>query len=262
VLLALRSRLASFALVLVRMVCTNFIGSAEFVRPTRAPFSSHYNEVLKMSRMQKNDIPSEVLAASPTRDQTIFMRMGSSPRPGVSPPLEPTVLRAIHFVQSREYEKALEILDAEPSTPQVRNARGVCLLRLGRYEVALQLFRGLVMDADGTRVRSDMPTVYLINLATSLLLSGHPSSCLTLLGEIDNDSHPTIIELRKALHQWQSSLSFNERLNWWFGRLDPPHCRIPLNFLPGDFDRLETAPQPVLAPEVAVGYFPPALGMG
>ena len=202
-----------------------------------------------MSRLQKRDIPSEVLAASPNRDQMVILHLGSGSRQAVSPPLDPTVLRAMHAVQAGQYERALTMLDGEPSTPQVRNARGVCLLRLGRYEKALQLFRTLALEGSGDRVRSDLPTVYLTNLATALLLTGRPSSCLALLHEIDKESNPTVIGLRKEIHQWQATLTFGERLNWWFGRLDPPHCRIVIHFLPGEFDSIENVSQRILAPE-------------
>ena len=214
-----------------------------------------------MSRLQKRDIPTEVLAASPNRDQMVLLQMGSSSSPRVSPPLDPTVLRAMHFVQAGQYEKALATLDAESSTPQVRNARGVCLLRLGRYEKALQLFRSLALEGSGEKVRSDLPTVFLTNLATALLLAGRPSSCLTLLNEIDNESHRAVIALRKEIQQWQAALTFSERLNWWFGRLDPPHCRIAIHFLPGDFDCLESARQSVPVPEIASSAFAPTLEM-
>jgi hypothetical protein len=212
-----------------------------------------------MSRLQKRDIPTEVLAASPNRDQMVLLRMGSSSRSRVSPPLDPTVLRAMHFVQAGQYEKALALLDTESSTPQVRNARGVCLLRLGRYQKALQLFRGLALEGSGDKVRSDLPEVYLTNLATALLLTGHPSSCLTLLAEIDHDSLPTVISLRRAIHQWQSTLSFSERLNWWFGRLDPPHCRIVVHFLPGEFDSMERALPRELPPQTSMESYPAAV---
>ena len=209
-----------------------------------------------MSRLQKHDIPTEVLAASSNRYQMVILHLNSGSRQTVSPPLDPTVLRAMHAVQAGQYEKALTMLDGEPSTPQVRNARGVCLLRLGRYEKALQLFRGLALEGSGDRVRSDLPTVYLTNLATALLLTGRPSSCLALLHEIENESHPTVVALRKEIHQWQSTLTFNERLNWWFGRLDPPHCRIAIHFIPGEFDSVTNVPPRAIAPETSIEAYP------
>lgn len=212
-----------------------------------------------MSRLQKRDIPTEVLAASPNRDQMVLFRVGASSPQRVSPPLDPTVLRAMHFVQAGQYEQALTLLDAEPSTPQVRNARGVCLLRLGRYEKALQLFRGLALEGSGEKVRSDLPEVYLTNLATALLLAGHPSSCLNLLAEIDHDSLPTVVGLRRAIHHWQSTLTFSERLNWWFGRLDPPHCRIVIHFLPGEFDSIAGVSPRLHAPEPSTEEYPAVL---
>jgi hypothetical protein len=215
-----------------------------------------------MSRLQKRDIPTEVLAASPNRDHMTILNMGSGSRQAFSPPLDPTVLRAMHFVQAGLHEKALSLLDAECSTPQVRNVRGVCLLRLGRYEKALQLFRSLVLEGSGDRVRSDLPTVYLTNLATALLLTGHPSSCLALLDEIDKESHPTVIRLRKEIHQWQATLTFAERLNWWFGRLEPPHCPIVIHFLPGDFDSIESGTSSAPADEVTLPPFSAILKMG
>jgi hypothetical protein len=151
-----------------------------------------------------------------------------------NPDLNPIVERAIPHFEAGHYEKALNVLAGGGSIPSVQNARGVCLMRLGRYEDAVRLYRGLVLQAGGTWARADVPALHKTNLATALLLHGHPSGCLSVLEEIGDPTYPPAIRLRQALAKWQSTLGFLQKLNWWFGRIEPPHCKVTLDFPPGD----------------------------
>src|SRR5437660_1356683 len=68
-----------------------------------------------------------------------------------------------------------EALDWFPRTgpPWVRNARGVCLLRLGRPGEAIDALRDLVLDPTGFAIRADADPVFRANYATALLLDGN-----------------------------------------------------------------------------------------
>jgi hypothetical protein len=150
------------------------------------------------------------------------------------PEINPIVQHALPHIEAGHYEKALNVLAGGGSIPSVQNARGVCLMRLGRYEDAVRLYRGLVLQAGGTWARADVPTLHKTNFATALLLDGHPSGCLSQLEEIGDPNYPPVIRLRQALAKWQSTLGILQRLNWWFGRIEPPHCKVSLDFPPGD----------------------------
>ena len=160
-------------------------------------------------------------------------------------------------VAAGHYEKALGILATGGSTPPVQNARGVCLLRLGRYEDAVRLYRGLVLQAGGTWSKADVPTLHKTNFAMALLLEGHPSGCLSMLEEIGDESYPPVIRLRKALAQWVKSLTFLQRMNWWFGRIEPPHCHVAVDFPPGDLVETQAAANDDKS--IPMNVYPPAV---
>ncbi len=160
-------------------------------------------------------------------------------------------------VAAGQYEKALAVLASGGSTPLVQNARGVCLLRLGRYEDAVRLYRGLVLQAGGTWAKADVPTLYKTNFAMALLLDGHPSGCLSILQEINDEFYPPVIRLRQALAQWVKTLTFLQRMNWRFGRLEPANCQVAVDFPPGDF--IETQAAAMDDKSIPMNVYPPAV---
>jgi WD40 repeat protein len=95
------------------------------------------------------------------------------------------------------------------------NARGVCLLRLGRVEEAIQQFRKLTLS--GIRLIPDVPLEFKTNLATALLLSCNVQGCHSLLDEIQYEQHPSVQRLRMAIQQWKASLGLRDRLRWFWG---------------------------------------------
>jgi tetratricopeptide (TPR) repeat protein len=144
--------------------------------------------------------------------------------------------RALRQMTAGEYEKALDLLLAAGKNPRILNARGVCLLRLGRFESAVRALRELVLNPGSTWMRSDLLTVYKTNYATALLLGGHPSGCLDVLREINDESNPTVQRLRAAIERWAASLPFWRRLNWRLGRIEPNNCNVPIEFAPGELE--------------------------
>ncbi|MCU0961510.1 MAG: tetratricopeptide repeat protein [Pirellulaceae bacterium] len=150
--------------------------------------------------------------------------------------------KAARYVASGNYQKALDHLRSARLDPALRNVMGVCLLRLGKVDEAVRVFRELVLHAGCTWVRPDVPTVYITNYATALLLQGHPSGCQDVLASLTDLSHPTRQKLLGAINAWSASLGFWQRLNWRFGRIEPGECHIPIDFVPGDLDSGDAAP--------------------
>jgi len=232
--------------------------SISFRASKRISLSILRERIRFMSHRTKRTLPAEVLAASASSAVTLpvtnRLPQGTTIAAGN---LEPVIQKAWPHFQAGQYDKALGVLASGDNSPQIHNARGVCLLRLGRYEEAVRLYRGLVLHAGGTWSKSDVPTHFKTNFATALLLHGHASGCYSMLGEIDNESHPAVIRLRQAIKKWQAGLKFSHRLNWWFGRIDPPHCHVSIDFPPGD---LTDAPSE-MAPEtlLPLSAYPPSV---
>jgi tetratricopeptide (TPR) repeat protein len=172
-------------------------------------------------------------AESPT---TASRKSPASPQPADRGVGDAAVDRALRQMAAGQYEKALDLLLAAGKNPRILNARGVCLLRLGRFEAAMRALRELVLNPGSTWMRSDLQTVYKTNYATALLLGGHPSGCLDVLREINDEANPTVQRLHAAIERWAASLPFWRRLNWRFGRIEPNNCTVPIDFTPGELD--------------------------
>jgi pentatricopeptide repeat protein len=147
---------------------------------------------------------------------------------------EEKLLDAIQVAEEGHLERALAHLGRlKLNTETVRNARGVCLLRMGKFEEALQLFRQMVLAPGCTWMKRDLPVIYRTNFCTALLLGGHPSGCYNCLGEINEQHHPSVSRLREAMQQWEQQLSWWPWLLWKLGV--EPGVPIELEFNPGDF---------------------------
>jgi len=153
--------------------------------------------------------------------------------------LDPTkILEQMMFAASSgHYREAAELAGPALTLREIQNAKGVCLLRLGRIEEAIHLFRCLVLTPGSTFVRADLPAYVKLNFATALLMSGHPAGCAQILAEVDETSEPMALRLRGVIRRWVSQLSFWQKLNWWIGRIEPPARRIALDFEPGIFSQ-------------------------
>ncbi len=138
----------------------------------------------------------------------------------------------------QHYDKAIDLLKSADRDPQLLNAQGVCLMRLGRFEEAMRLYYGLVLNPGCTWMRPDLPLVYKTNYATALVLGGHPSGCLEILAVLNAEQNPTVQRLRGAIKAWESQLTFWRKLNWRFGRIEPANRPVTVDFEPGEFEPL------------------------
>jgi hypothetical protein len=125
-------------------------------------------------------------------------------------------------------KQALETLQrANMTSPWMANALGVCHLREGQTQAAVDTFRRLTVE--GLNLRKDAPIVFKVNFATALLLSGNMAGCFSTLEEIRGVEHPAVERLRAALATWKQNLTLWERINWYMGSepgrpvvIDPP----------------------------------------
>ena len=119
-------------------------------------------------------------------------------------------------------DQALEFLRSiSADDPLLKNARGVCLLRLGRPLEALVIFRGLALDSDGFTIDPDQPTTFVTNLATALCLSGNVSGALSMLHELRRPDDAGVVRLRAEIARWRASFTRLERLRFWMYRSAP-----------------------------------------
>ena len=142
--------------------------------------------------------------------------------------------KAVKLANVGRYEDALQILAAASSSaPEIKNAKAVCLMRLGQHTAAAQILRSLVMLPGCTWMKPELPVIYRTNFATALLLSNLPAGVQETLFEIKEKDHPSVLRLHDAMQTWQKGLSWWQWLNWKLGVA--PEVPISIEFLPGEF---------------------------
>ena len=143
--------------------------------------------------------------------------------------------RIIELIHRGNYAAAYGALKALPRWRLHLNCLGVCAMRIGHADEAVQLFRNLSLNPGTTVVRSDADDSVLINYAFALLYASRPSGALDVLGELKNPEAAAAIQMRKAIRNWERGLSFMRRLDWKLNRIEPPNCHVPLDFELGIF---------------------------
>ncbi len=150
--------------------------------------------------------------------------------------MHPALARAITRIQKSDYHGAAELLRSAGRDTSVRNTLGVCLLRLGQVDEALSVFRQFVLLPGNVTERPDISNACKRNFATALLLKGSPSGALTVIQETREANHPMAVRIGQSIQRWEKSLSWLRRLDWKLNRIEPPHCQVPIDFEPGEFE--------------------------
>ena len=116
------------------------------------------------------------------------------------------------LLDSNEYEKAVLYIQKQgANNPEMKNALGVCLMRLGRVEYALEVLRDLVFQKF-ISIPRDTPPLYQANYATALLLKRYNLMAIEIIQNLPVSSHPYIEELRLCLDQWRFQLPLYRRI--------------------------------------------------
>lgn len=146
---------------------------------------------------------------------------------------ESTLARVERHLRQREYSAALHLVSQPGHDPELRNAKGVCLLRMGEYKAAMPVLRELVYNAGSVWVRPEAPTPHKVNFATALLLTGNLVGCKDMLAQAMDDQHPGVMRMRACLRRWEKGLTWWQWLNWKFGGVSESMGQVPLDFEPG-----------------------------
>lgn len=151
-------------------------------------------------------------------------------------PLSPSIQRACTLINKDDYIGAANLLAAAGRDPQTRNAQAVCLMRAGRFDAAVDVYRSFILVQGSLLERKDVSNAYKRNFATALLMKGLPSGALAVLKATGEPNHPMAIQLYGAIKRWEKSLSWLKRMDWKFNAIEPRKCIVPMDFEPGEFD--------------------------
>lgn len=158
---------------------------------------------------------------------------GATPARPETPAPSPKLAKMRALLEAGQVEEAHRLVSHRDfSDPYLKNAAGVCLLRLGKYAEAVTLFRSLALAANQVNLRPEAPLHFKTNFATALLLSGHLRGCEDVLAELGEDDHPLVARLLRAIERWKASLTFWQRLRHWLG--GDVGVQVTLDFPPGD----------------------------
>lgn len=114
----------------------------------------------------------------------------------------------------------------------LRNARAVCLMRLGRAEEAGRSLKTILFRHDSAAARADAPEAVKLNYATAMLLTGNVAGAQSVLEEVLEDT-PAVWKLRGAIKAWRRRLPLHRRLATMLGAY-PYDTPVSLDFPPGE----------------------------
>lgn len=138
---------------------------------------------------------------------------------------------AVMLDRGQAEQAMASILHSGQESPPWRNAKGVCLLRLGKHDEAAKTFRGLVFPAGDIVAPEDTPPLYVANFITAMLLKRNFEAAIPLLEHLHNDGNPYVTQLLQAARQWKRSLTWFERFRYYIGWY--PDKPFPLDVPPG-----------------------------
>lgn len=147
--------------------------------------------------------------------------------------------RVAQLLQGAQPEAALNLLNTTArNTPALRQARGVCLLRLGQSELALKLFRELLYPQGPFAAAPDAPIELRVNFAAALLRCGQLVEGIHALQQDPQPQHAAWVQLQTAVNRWRQTLSWRQRLLLPLGLANPPVPDLGLHagalWIPGE----------------------------
>src|SRR3989339_2202845 len=95
-------------------------------------------------------------------------------------------------------------------TPIIENARGVCLMRLGKTEQAVSLLRDIVFKGY-VCIPSDTPALYQLNFAAALLMCNHKDAAIPILNKLDAGECPGAVKVKEAVSKWKENLNIFQK---------------------------------------------------
>jgi len=142
--------------------------------------------------------------------------------------------RVRQLLDQNRPQEALDLIDhVGQNSASMKNAQGVCLLRLGRIEDAISVLREITFQGH-ICIPSDTPVVYQTNFATAMLLANHKEGVIDIISRLDEKQHPAVVRIRSAMKTWEKGLNLLQRLLFKAGIY--PGKAIPIDFAPGDLE--------------------------
>jgi hypothetical protein len=137
------------------------------------------------------------------------------------PPLDAKSRRIRSLIDGGQYQRALDLLPTSQCTDDIRNTRAVCLMRMGQFESAVQVFRLFALTGYSQTIKKDLPEYIKVNYSAALFFGGQPSGGWAALQEVRSDNDPQAEIIRRACQRWVAEMGFFRRLDWRINRIAP-----------------------------------------
>jgi len=146
--------------------------------------------------------------------------------------VEDKVTHVRQLLASNQAENAILFIEKTGiQSPDMRNALGVCLMRLGKVEKALNILQELVFQKF-LSIPKGTPAIYQANYATVLLLKNYNQMAIEIIKGLSPADHPYIAQLHASVAQWKKQLPVFHKFRCMLGLY--PDTPVTLSMEPGD----------------------------
>ena len=80
--------------------------------------------------------------------------------------------------------------------------------------MGVEKLRSLLFADDGITRRVDLPTIYQAKFVVAILMDQNIEGAVYIVNAISDQKHPRVVELRQRIRNWQSSLTFLEKIGF------------------------------------------------
>ncbi len=181
--------------------------------------------------MQYKAAPHKSISAPPVSAHAVSEPMSRDSQPTTEPANSEAYAKVRRLIEAGRLDEAESLARSRYDGP-MKNALGVCLMRAGKADEAVRVYRPLVLDHTGLFLRGQVPAVYKTNFAYALMLSGRISGGLNIARELAAEDHPSVRKLQSAIEVWKANLSLVQKLGLALGL--EPKPPLALDFPPGD----------------------------
>jgi hypothetical protein len=130
-----------------------------------------------------------------------------------------------------QLDQALGFIDHfSISSPELKNARGVCLLRQGRLDEAIAQLRDITFQGFSS-MPDDAPALFQANFAVAMLLANSKAGAMAIVDRLTGDEHPEAARLKAAVAKWKENIGVLGRFCCRLGFY--PESPIPWDEPPG-----------------------------
>lgn len=141
--------------------------------------------------------------------------------------------RVADLLSADKPQEALELITKSRLVSlEAKNAKAVCLLRMGKVPQAVSMLCDLLFPGTSVTPSPNAPVVLYTNYVTAMLMQGNVTAATDVLSQVPDREHPAVLRLKDTLRSWRRGLGLGWRVLGVLGLY--PDRPVDLSFPPGD----------------------------